>query len=232
MAKDTKAPPSCAECGLELGDRICYSEDGKGAKGCPTLTKTGLRAEADAELQQPENREFARQSSIQEADCYANRGVEPYIMQPTKPRVVELCEFAHKMGYKKLGLAFCMGLRKEAGIVHEIFTSHGLETISAICKAGRSPKSEIDLTAEETINFSDQETMCHPIFQAKLLNQAGADLNVLLGLCVGHDSLFIKYAEAPVTVLAVKDRATGHNPLAAIYLHESYFRKVKYPDLC
>ena len=69
--------------------------------------------------------------------------------------------------------------------------------------------------------------MCNPIFQAKLLNREKTQFNVLLGLCVGHDSLFFKYAEAPTTVLAVKDRVTGHNPLAAIYLSDSYYRKIK-----
>lgn len=67
--------------------------------------------------------------------------------------------------------------------------------------------------------------MCNPIGQAKLLNQSGTQLNILLGLCVGHDSLFLKYSEAPVTVFAVKDRVLGHNPLAAIYMAEGYYKK-------
>ena len=54
--------------------------------------------------------------------------------------------------------------------------------------------------------------MCNPIGQAVFLNKAGTQLNVILGLCVGHDSLFIKHAEAPVTVFAVKDRVLAHNP--------------------
>ena len=71
--------------------------------------------------------------------------------------------------------------------------------------------------------------MCNPIFQAILLNEAGAQFNVLLGLCVGHDSLFFKYAEAPTTVLAVKDRVSGHNPLACIYTTASYSAWVRSP---
>ena len=69
--------------------------------------------------------------------------------------------------------------------------------------------------------------MCNPILQAMVLNDGKTDLNVLLGLCVGHDSLFFKYAEAPCTVLAVKDRLLGHNPLAAIYTSDSYYRSLK-----
>lgn len=57
--------------------------------------------------------------------------------------------------------------------------------------------------------------------------EQGTQKKILLGLCVGHDSLFFKYSEAPTTVLAVKDRVTGHNPMAPIYLSESYYRKIK-----
>jgi uncharacterized metal-binding protein len=49
-----------------------------------------------------------------------------------------------------------------------------------------------------------------------------------MGLCVGHDSLFLKYSNALCTVLAAKDRLLGHNPLAAIYTIESYYRSLKH----
>ena len=52
------------------------------------------------------------------------------------------------------------------------------------------------------------------------------DYNILLGLCVGHDSLFIKYSEAMVTVLVAKDRVFGHNPAAGLYLSGSYYKKL------
>ena len=72
--------------------------------------------------------------------------------------------------------------------------------------------------------------MCNPIGQAMFLNEAKTDFNIILGLCVGHDSLFIKYSEAPVTVFAVKDRVLGHNPLAAIYQAESYYKDKLFPE--
>lgn len=52
--------------------------------------------------------------------------------------------------------------------------------------------------------------MCNPILQA--LEEAGTDFNVVIGLCVGHNSLFYKYSKAPVTTLIMKDRVSGHNP--------------------
>jgi uncharacterized metal-binding protein len=96
-----------------------------------------------------------------------------------------------------------------------------------LCKAGRTSKDRIGIKDEDKINQGTDETMCNPVFQAKLLNHEKTELNILLGLCVGHDSIFFKYAEAPTTVLAVKDRVTGHNPLAAIYLSDSYYYKIK-----
>ena len=150
-------------------------------------------------------------------------------MQPSKTRIVEIYEFAQKMGYERLGLAFCMGLAKEAAVVNDILAGRGFEVISVLCKAGRTSKEKIRIKDEEKIFQGTDEVMCNPIYQAKLLNQGKTEFNILMGLCVGHDSLFFKYAEAPTTVLAVKDRVTGHNPLAAIYLSESYYSRIKQP---
>jgi uncharacterized metal-binding protein len=221
--------PACASCELEKSKRICFTEKGAGSKGCPTLTRKEIMLKANEQYDLPEVFEFARQASRQEAECYANRHEKPYILQPTKTRIVEVCEFAKKMGYQRLGLAFCLGLVKEAGLVEDILKSNGFEVISVVCKAGRTSKKKIGIKEEEKIYQGRDEAMCNPIFQAELLNHERTEFNILLGLCVGHDSLFFKYAEAPTTVLAVKDRVTGHNPLAAVYLVDSYYRKVKFP---
>ena len=225
--KAKKSTSKCAECGLETKERICQTEGGKASKYCPTLAQTELLTEANREYESPETHEFARNASIQEAQCYANRDQKPYVMQPTKTRIIEIYEFAARMGFKRLGLAFCIGLAKEAGIVAQILEDRGFDVISVLCKAGRTPKETIGITDEDKIQRGTDEAMCNPIFQAKLLNRCQTEFNILLGLCVGHDSLFFKHAEAPTTVLAVKDRVTGHNPLAAIYLSDSYYRKIK-----
>ena len=68
--------------------------------------------------------------------------------------------------------------------------------------------------------------MCNPVAQARLLNASATGLNVVLGVCVGHDALFFQHSDAPCTVLAVKDRVTGHNPLAAVYTMESYYARL------
>ena len=72
------------------------------------------------------------------------------------------------------------------------------------------------------------ETMCNPIAQAEVLNAEQVDLAIMLGLCVGHDTLFLKYIRPPCTVLAVKDRVLGHNPLAAAYLSRGpYYSRLR-----
>lgn len=112
-------------------------------------------------------------------------------------------------------------------MVEKLFRERDFEVVSALCKAGCSPKEQIGLADDQKINAGQFETMCNPIAQAYLLNAAQTQFNLVMGLCVGHDSLFLKYAEAPCTVLAVKDRVLGHNPLAAIYNIDSYYRSLR-----
>ncbi len=71
------------------------------------------------------------------------------------------------------------------------------------------------------------ETMCNPIVQAMIINKSKVDMAIMLGLCIGHDTLLIKYCEVPLMVLAVKDRVTGHNPLAALYTSGTYYSRLK-----
>ena len=229
--KTRKYSPLCSSCTAEADNRLCMSEDGISAKGCPTVKDTELLKKANKKYDEKETGKFAYMASLQEAACYANRHQQPYIMQPSKTRIIEICEFADRMKYKRLGLAFCLGLAKEAKIVEDILVRHNFKVISAACKAGRTSKDLLGIKEEDKIHQGVDESMCNPIFQAMLLNDSNVDFNILLGLCVGHDSLFFKYSEVPTTVLAVKDRVTGHNPLAAIYLCDSYYQKIKHPGL-
>lgn len=218
-----KLESRCAECDIPLKERICVNPAGKGSKGCPTVTRKDLVAKADSEYNKKGIHEFARKASMQEGECYAGRDKTPYLMHPVKPRILEVCEFADKMKYKKLGLVFCGGLAKEAEAVSRILTQKGFDVISVMCKAGGVQKEKIGLKDEDKIYRGRFEAMCNPVLQALIVNDAKTEFNVLVGLCVGHDSLFFKYAKAPTTVLAVKDRVTGHNPLAAVYTSGNYY---------
>jgi uncharacterized metal-binding protein len=226
-----RIPMDCASCKLEVAKKVCMAKEGLGSTGCPTLIQKKILDRSNREYERPNIKEFARQASIQEGECYANRHQRPYVMQPTKTRMEEIVEFSRKMKCRKLGLAFCIGLSKEASVVQEILRMKGFEVISILCKAGRTSKDRVGIKDEEKIFRGTEESMCNPIFQAKLFNEEKTDLNILLGLCVGHDSLFFKYAKAPTTVLAVKDRVTGHNPLAPIYLSTSYYQKLRHSEI-
>jgi len=211
----------CAKC----TKTVCYSEAFlKGPPNCPTKTKKGIIQKALTEYDDPQTREFARQASIQEFECYMHL---PEGLTPRNPRVEEVAQFAKKMGYKKLGIAFCIGLQDEAKMLTRILENRGFEVVSACCKAGAIPKERIGITEEQKIGGPGTfETMCSPITQAEILNDEGTEFNILVGLCVGHDSLFFKYSKAPVTVLVAKDRVFGHNPVMGLYLTGSYYRKL------
>lgn len=138
-------------------------------------------------------------------------------------RIEEVAEFAGKMGYKKLGIATCVGLLKESNIVAKILRNKGFEVYGVACKAGMQKKTTVGIDPKcEEVGCN----MCNPILQALLLNKEKTDFNIIVGLCVGHDSLFTKYSNALTTTLIAKDRVLGHNPAAAIYLSESYYSKL------
>ena len=203
-----------------------YPSFDEAPSSCPTILRTDIIEEALSHYDAEEVREFARLASVQEFECYEHT---PAGIRTRIPRIEETVQFARKNGYKKLGLAFCAGLANEARMVTDILEGNGFEVVSICCKVGAVPKERIGIKPEEKISGPDlYESMCNPITQARILDEEGADFVILLGLCVGHDSLFIKYCQAPMTVLAVKDRVTGHNPLAAVYLSRSpYYGRLR-----
>jgi uncharacterized metal-binding protein len=221
--------PGCARCPYEPSVRICNQGGEKAPPFCPTVNRPSVIEAARREMEKPDVREFARQASIQEAEGYADREKGYALTRPLKPRLLEIVEFARRMGYKKLGFVFCIGFRKEAKIVEGLLADNGFAVVSGLCKMGAVPKEVLGLTADQKIRVGCPETMCNPVAQALLLNEEKTEFNVMMGLCVGHDSLFLKYAEAPCTVFAVKDRLLGHNPLAAVYNIDSYYRFLKVP---
>ena len=220
--------PNCARCPYKTTDRLCRTEGGKSPDFCPTRNMPEIMEQSLNEYNNTTGiYEFARQAAIQEAEGYMNRDLGYEHVRAAKTRIEEIMGFADKMNYKRLGMAFCIGLRKEAKVVEKIFTSGGFDVVSAVCKVGRIPKEHIGVNKDQQIAPDTTEAMCNPVLQTMILNKEKTDFNVLLGLCVGHDSLFFKYTEAPCTVLAVKDRLLGHNPLAAVYNVDSYYRCLK-----
>lgn len=198
---------TCAHCKIHS----CGSGDLENIPGnCPC----GEDQEMIRELYKDDlTSKLAYESALVEAEGYCE-----------KTRLEETMDFARRCGFKKLGLAFCLGLAKEAGILTRVLEHNGFEVHSVICKNGSTPKEFIGIEESQKVIPGTYEPMCNPVGQAILLNRAGTDLNLVVGLCVGHDSLFIKYSEAPVTVFAVKDRVLAHNPLGAVYLADGYYK--------
>ncbi|MEI9476398.1 MAG: DUF1847 domain-containing protein [Deltaproteobacteria bacterium] len=183
--------------------------------GCPMEGEGPLYEESLEEYKKPEIRNIALTAAIVEAMGYG-----------VWTRLEEIVEFAWRAQFHRLGLAFCMGLSKEAARFEKILRNFGFEVKSAVCKTGRRPKELLGIKDEQKVRPGQFEVICNPIAQAKLLNKGKTDLNIVLGLCVGHDTLFFKYSQAPVTVLAVKDRVLAHNPLGAIYSEFYYSKKL------
>jgi uncharacterized metal-binding protein len=144
---------------------------------------------------------------------------EGYMMLP---RVQEVIVFGKKMGYRQLGMAFCAGLHREARLLEELLAPH-FEITAACCKVCGIAKDDFNLPK---VHENAPEVICNPVGQADILNRAGTELNLLVGLCLGHDMLFNKHSKAPVTTVIVKDRVLANNPAGALY-SQYWMRMIK-----
>ncbi|MGQ9588334.1 MAG: DUF1847 domain-containing protein [Thermoplasmata archaeon] len=137
-------------------------------------------------------------------------------------RLEEIMLYAKRMRMRRLGIAFCVGLSEEAEVVSQILKSRGFEVHSACCKICGIDKGDLGI---KKIHGAE-EAMCNPVGQAMRLNGLGTQMNIVIGLCVGHDMLFSKRSEAPATTFIVKDRMLSHNPAGAIY--SSYYKETRF----
>ena len=128
-------------------------------------------------------------------------------------RIEEILLLARELKVEKIGIAFCVGLESEAEMLSEYY-SKDFEVLSVCCKVGGILKKDMQL---EHVEKDREEIMCNPAGQAGLLNKAGSQLNIVCGLCSGHDAIFCKYSQAPVITLIAKDRILAHNPVGAVY---------------
>lgn len=215
--KGFEMEPTCHKC-----NSINYcilGKPNKNMQNCPMIMSPEIEREAiDLYKTNEFIKKTTRIASIVEASGYIHW-----------PRLKDTIEFARRMGFKKLGLAFCIGLRKEAGRTAEILNKYGFEVCSVCCKTGGVKKTELEVPEEFTMfsktGYPIGFISCNPIAQALLLNKAKTDMNIIIGLCVGHDITFTQLSNAPVTTLIAKDRSHPHNPAAILYSHygDSYF---------
>lgn len=208
---------SCSSCTVTN----CYREDKKYPEFCLTtgLTEAEIAAVRQIYIDDPFVAEISHTAAWVESTNYGKA-----------TRVEEIMLFAKKMGMTKIGVAACGGLHHEARLFCRILEAKGFEHVCAVCKIGAVDKCETGIPDAHKCMPGSRESMCNPIMQARIMNKAQTELNVIVGLCVGHDSLFIKYAEAPVTTLITKDRVLAHNPAGALYTSQRYYSRLLKED--
>lgn len=182
---------------------------------CPSKLNPGLMVEAKERLKDPDKRRMAQDVARTWKDYCKLTRVEETVL------------YARLRGFKKLGLAFCVGLSQEAELFTNLLINEGFEVVSVCCMCGALSSDDVGLPEEDKIVPGFRQPMCNPIGQASVLDDNGCELNILLGLCVGDDTLFIKHSQAPVTILAVKDRVLAHNPLGALYTSRHIYTRLK-----
>ncbi|MGB8933252.1 MAG: DUF1847 domain-containing protein [Anaeromyxobacteraceae bacterium] len=233
MADDSPTSPSCASCAAvwdKKGTTNCWA-DPSNAPPAPGNCPTRAHAETVAGtlpryLDGGDDARMARVAATVEGLCYQK--AEGGAVHARWTRVEDTIAFAKLMGYRRLGIATCIGLLEESRRLAEILTAQGLEPVSVCCKVGSVDKAAaLGIPEAEKVRPGTFEPACNPVAQAEILNGLATDLNVLVGLCVGHDALFNKHSKAPVTTLVVKDRVTGHNPVAVLYGQGFYFKRLQ-----
>jgi len=206
-----KKQPLCSYC----GKKICFNGDLSNTPDfCPSINYSDLLDQTKEKLQESGNIKMAQDV----ARTWKEYG--------KLTRVEETIEYARLQGHKKLGLAFCVGLSEEARLFTNLLINEGFDVASVCCMCGALSADDVALPEDDKIVPGFRQPMCNPIGQAAILDEEGCDLHVLLGLCVGDDTLFIKHAKAPVTVLAVKDRVLAHNPLGALYTSKHIYTRI------
>lgn len=209
----TETELKCSFCGLKA---CCSEEQTEYPEFCPTNMFESTIIEANKRY--AENaliRSLALESARVEAEGYGKW-----------TRIEETINFARRLAVKNIGIAHCEGLRREALVVHKILETNGFQVHSVCCKVGKLDKMDLGLKDKEKVHPGKFESACNPIAQAEVLYQAGCEFNIVIGLCVGHDSLFMMHSKVPTTVLIVKDRVLGHNPVAALYTSQSYYKRL------
>lgn len=123
-------------------------------------------------------------------------------------RIDEIVNIAKGMNIKRVGIAHCITFSGEAQILKKYLEKH-FEVYTIDCKYGRIPKKEI-------LGGEGNRIMCNPAGQADYLNKKNTELNISMGLCVGHDMIFSKVSNGLVTNLFDKDFTNNNNPEQAI----------------
>jgi len=209
--------PQCAKCPVAYCESTPIENLDRDAlpKNCPLRVNPEIIKGIAKRYSEDAIRKLYVPATITEKEAYQTvRGV----IMAVRPRIKELIEFAKLLHFEKIGIAFCAGLRDEASRLTKILEKQGFTVASAVCKCGAIDKTKLGIDKKYKIRHPEKfESACNPLLQAELLNRAKTEINVIVGLCIGHDILFTMNSKAPVTTLIVKDRLLGHNPVIGLY---------------
>lgn len=213
MTTKEKKEIYCTDCGIRTCIYSSAGSDGTLPSYCMSKKFENMKAEALEESQKPENLKIMQ--GFLKIDPTGLHGGQA-------TRVEMLMGLFNNIGVQKIGVATCYGLLNEARIFSRILHANGFNVYGINCKVGTMDKADLGVDPDK--DPYPEESSCNPIMQAKILNSYHTDYNVIIGLCVGHDAIFSKYSEAPVSTLVVKDFALGHNPVACLYQADNYYK--------
>ena len=186
----------CANC----TNRACV-KGGEYPAGCPTSIKAEVIGSAVAH------------TAGDSLDCKVMAAAEKTPRREDgslRTRLEELVAFCKEAGFSTIGVAFCIALAKEAHVLCDYLSDAGLTVVPVCCKVGSAKLSDLGVESKSS------RVTCNPVSQAAILNSYNTHLNVIAGLCLGHDMLFTRHSDSLVTTFVVKDRALGHNPIQAL----------------
>lgn len=136
-------------------------------------------------------------------------------------RIESILAFIEFLNVKRVGIVTCTTTLNEARQFQRILEAKHIQSVCVACKIGKVTKHSVGLPCSDK-----QQVMCNPALQAKALELEKTQLNVMMGLCVGHDTLFFKHTKTPTTVLFTKDHITGHNAVQPLYVLDTEFRHI------
>jgi uncharacterized metal-binding protein len=128
----------------------------------------------------------------------------------TLSRMEEIIEFAKRMNYQKLGIAYCYGMEKQAKAIETLLINDWFDVSAVSCSVGGLKQSEVNSAS------CVHKVSCNPLGQAEQLNAEKVDLTLVVGICMGHDILLNRNLAMDSTTLVVKDRKFNHVPLMGI----------------
>jgi uncharacterized metal-binding protein len=114
-------------------------------------------------------------------------------------RLKELGEFARLMGISRIGVVHGPDMVWEAGEVSSYLRREGLNPI-----------------------LPPPTDRCDPLGQAGYFQRKDTQLNVIAGMGVAGEALFLRVTSTPTVCLLARDVRLRHNPAAALYTSRSY----------